>query len=235
MKTLCDRLAAVLGRIRTAECLYGRTPGSVRLIAVGKTRPVAEIRAALDCGQQAFGENRVQELVAKVSALAGSGAEWHVIGPVQGNKTRDVAELADWVHTIDGQRVAGRLSVQRPPERPPLNVCIQVNISGEATKSGIRPDEAPALAEVIERLPGLRLRGLMTIPAACEDFDRQRRAFAALRAVFEDLKAHGHALDTLSMGMSDDLEAAIAEGATLVRVGTAIFGQRAAGEPGSDL
>lgn len=226
MNMLCDRLRMAKERIAEAESRHGRPAGTVTLLAVSKTRPADDIRMALDCGQRAFGENYVQELAAKAIELEDLGVEWHFIGPLQSNKTRTVATIADWVHALDRIKIAERLSAQRPAHLSPLNVCIQINVSGEDTKSGTCPEKAPALAEAIASLPGLRLRGLMAIPAPGNDFDEQRRPFAALRTVFEDLRARGHALDTLSMGMSDDLEAAIAEGSTMVRIGTAIFGER---------
>ena len=193
----------------------------VRLLAVSKTWP-----AAVAAGQRAFGENYVQEGVAKVDELAGLGLEWHFIGPLQSNKTRLVANRFSWVHSIDRLKIAERLSEQRDVHLPPLEVCIQVNVSGEASKSGVAPPDLPELARAVAALPRLRLRGLMTIPEPTPDVALQRARFASLRAMRDELNAAGLALDTLSMGMSDDLEAAIAEGSTLVRVGTAIFGSR---------
>ncbi|HEY5764212.1 MAG TPA: YggS family pyridoxal phosphate-dependent enzyme [Rhodocyclaceae bacterium] len=226
MVSIADNLQAVKGRIAAAARSCGRDPESVTLLAVSKTWPFESIAAAFRCGQRAFGENYVQELVAKGEALSASPIEWHFIGPLQSNKTRPVAERADWVHSIDRLRVAERLSQQRPAQRPPLQVCVQVNVSGEASKGGVAPGEAAALSIAVNALPRLRLRGLMCIPEASDDPAVQRQAFAQLRQIADELRAAGLALDTLSMGMSHDLEAAIAEGATIVRVGTAIFGER---------
>ncbi|WP_019625120.1 YggS family pyridoxal phosphate-dependent enzyme [Thioalkalivibrio sp. ALJT] len=223
-------LKAVRDRIESACREAGRDPDSVRLLAVSKTRDSDEIRALHTRGQTAFGENYVPELVAKHDTLeappAPLGLEWHFIGALQGNKTRAVAERATWVHTIDRERIARRLSAQRPAGMPPLQVCLQVNISTEPQKAGVAPAEAAALAAAVHDLPGLVLRGLMAIPAAAESPQRQREPFARLRALRDHLNARGHTLDTLSMGMSGDLEAAILEGATVVRIGTALFGPR---------
>ena len=226
MSQICDNLRRIRDEIHRLEARYGRPEGSVRLLAVSKTKPVAALREALDCGQQAFGENYVQELAEKSVALAGADIEWHYIGPLQSNKSRIVAETAHWMHTVDRLKIARRLSEQRPADLAPLNVCIQVNISGEASKSGIEPGSLPELAAAVTALPNLRLRGLMAIPAPSADVNAQRGVFARLRRALEDEVARGHALDTLSMGMTGDMEAAIAEGATLVRIGTAIFGAR---------
>lgn len=198
----------------------------VRLLAVSKTWPADSVREAAAAGQRAFGENYVQEGAAKVDELAGLGLEWHFIGPLQSNKTRLVANRFSWVHSIDRLKIAERLSEQRDVHLPPLEVCIQVNVSGEASKSGVAPPDLPELARAVAALPHLRLRGLMAIPEPTPDVALQRARFASLRAMRDELNAAGLALDTLSMGMSDDLEAAIAEGSTLVRVGTAIFGSR---------
>jgi len=184
------------------------------------------VRAVAACGQQAFGENYAQEALAKMVALAGLPFEWHFIGPVQSNKTRQIAENFAWVHSVDRLKIAERLSAQRPSSLPPLSVCIEVNVSGEASKGGVAPAELAALVDAAGKLPGLAVRGLMAIPAAETDPAAQRAAFRQVRALFDDLVARGHALDTLSMGMSADLEAAILEGATIVRVGTALFGSR---------
>ncbi len=213
-------------RIEAAARAAGRDPSQVRLLAVSKTWPAESVEAAAQAGQQAFGENYVQEGVAKVEALAALQLEWHFIGPLQSNKSRPVANAFQWVHSIDRLKIAERLSSQRDIHLPALNVCIQVNVSGEASKSGVAPAELPALARAVAALPRLRLRGLMAIPEPTDDVALQRERFATLRRLKESLEAEGFALDTLSMGMSDDLEAAIAEGATLVRVGTAIFGSR---------
>lgn len=226
MTTISANLQAVLARVDRATCEHGRPSGAVRLLAVSKTWPAADVREAARAGQRAFGENYVQEGVAKVAELADLGLEWHFIGPLQSNKTRVVAEHFDWVHSIDRLKIAERLAEQRPAALPPLSVCLQVNVSGEATKSGVAPDAVEDLARRVAALPGLRLRGLMAIPAPAADFAAQRPPFRRLREIYEQLQAAGLPLDTLSMGMSHDLEAAIAEGATLVRVGTAIFGER---------
>jgi pyridoxal phosphate enzyme (YggS family) len=207
----------------------GRAPGSAGLIAVSKTFPAAAVREAYAAGQRRFGENYLQEALGKIAALKHlTGIEWHFIGPLQSNKTRPVAEHFDWVHSVDRLKVAERLSAARPASLAPLEVCIQVNISAEASKSGVSPDEALALAQAVAGLPRLRLRGFMGIAEPTTDRAKQRRQFASLRELLEQARAAGLALDTLSMGMSDDLEAAIAEGATLLRIGTAIFGRRAA-------
>lgn len=226
MTTISSNLQAVLARVDRAAREHGRASGAVRLLAVSKTWPAADVREAALAGQRAFGENYVQEGVAKVAELADLGLEWHFIGPLQSNKTRVVAEHFDWVHSIDRLKIAERLAEQRPATLPPLSVCLQVNVSGEATKSGVAPDAVEDLARRVAALPGLRLRGLMAIPAPAADFAAQRLPFRRLREIYEQLRAGGLPLDTLSMGMSHDLEAAIAEGATLVRVGTTIFGER---------
>ena len=213
-------------RIARAAEAAGRNAAEVRLLAVSKTWPADSVREAAAAGQRAFGENYVQEGAEKVDALAGLGLEWHFIGPLQSNKTRLVANRFAWVHSIDRLKIAERLSAQRDVHLPPLAVCIQVNVSGEASKSGVAPDELPALAHAVAALPRLRLRGLMAIPEPTSDVALQRARFAALRALRDRLNDEGLALDTVSMGMSDDLEAAIAEGSTMVRVGTAIFGSR---------
>ncbi|WP_018881722.1 MULTISPECIES: YggS family pyridoxal phosphate-dependent enzyme [unclassified Thioalkalivibrio] len=230
MTTPDHALSTVRARIEAACREAGRDPDTVRLLAVSKTRDADEIRALHACGQSAFGENYVPELVDKYDALeappAPLGLEWHFIGALQGNKTRAVAERAAWVHTVDRERIARRLSDQRPAGLPPLQVCLQVNISEEPQKAGVAPAEAATLADAVRDLPGLELRGLMAIPAAEDDPRRQREPFARLSALRDTLNSRGHTLDTLSMGMSGDLEAAILEGATLVRVGTALFGPR---------
>lgn len=227
MNPITQQLAAVRARIAKAEIRYGRTPGSVTLLAVSKTHTADAVRAAHAGGQLHFGESYAQEALQKIVTLPKLPLVWHFIGPLQSNKTRDVAEHFAWVHSVDREKIARRLNEQRPEPLPPLNVCLQVNISGEASKSGVPPAEVAALARVVTtECPRLRLRGLMAIPAPQPEFDRQRTAFRTLRELYEQLRAAGFDLDTLSMGMSDDLEAAIAEGATLVRVGTAIFGER---------
>ena len=204
----------------------GRSPQSVRLVAVSKTFPADAVRAAATAGQQDFGENYVQEAIAKLQDTADLKLVWHFIGPIQSNKTRLLAEHFDWVHTVDRDKIARRLSEQRPQGRAPLDVCIEVNISGEASKSGVPPDDVAVLARIVASLPRLRLRGLMAIPEHTDDKALQRHHFARLRTIQASLQRDGMVLDTLSMGMSADLEAAIAEGATMVRVGTAIFGER---------
>ena len=219
-------LAAVCARIREAEKQASRPEGSVQLIAVSKTFPAEDVRTACLAGQRAFGENYVQEFSDKVTVLSDLPIEWHFIGPIQSNKTRIVAECAHWAHAVDRLKIAQRLSAQRPAQLAALNICLQVNVSGEASKSGVEPDEVFALADQVAVLPALRLRGLMCIPEPTDDADRLASQFALLRTLAERLRARGHALDTLSMGMSADLELAIREGATMVRVGTAIFGAR---------
>ena len=225
---IADKLAQVHERIESACTDAGRPVQSVTLLVVSKTFAAAAVREAFAAGERRFGENHVQEGVDKIEALAEMRAqiEWHLIGPVQGNKTRLVAERFDWVHSVDRLKIAERLSAQRPAHLPPLAVCLQVNISGEASKSGLAPRDVAAAAHAVAALPRLALRGLMAIPEPAADFDAQRRPHRALRELFEALRGDGLALDTLSMGMSADLEAAIAEGATLLRVGSAIFGDR---------
>ena len=220
-------LQSVRARIVRAAERAGRDPRSVRLLAVSKLQPAALVRAVAAAGQTEFGENYVQEGIDKVAALADvPGLAWHFIGQLQGNKTREVATSFDWVHTVDRERIASRLSAQRPQQAAPLQVLLQVRLADEPGKGGVAPGEAPALAAVVAALPNLRLRGLMCIPPPAEDIEEQRRPFRRLRELMDALNAAGHSLDTLSMGMSDDLEAAVLEGATIVRVGTAIFGRR---------
>ena len=226
MATIGFNMQAVRQRVADAARACGRDPAAVGLIAVSKTFGADAVAAAHACGQRVFGENYVQEAVDKIVALASLGLEWHFIGPIQSNKTRQIAENFAWVHSVDRAKIAERLSAARPDALAPLQVCIQINIGDENTKSGVAPADALALARAIAALPRLKLRGLMTIPPASDDPAQQRRYFAELRKLKEQLATAGVALDTLSMGMSADLEAAIAEGATLVRVGTAIFGQR---------
>ena len=198
----------------------------MQLVAVSKTFPASAISEAAAAGQRHFGENYLQESLPKLEQLSGRGLIWHFIGPIQSNKTRPIAENFDWVHAVERERIARRLSEQRPENLPPLNICIEVNVSGEATKSGVAPHDVGALAHAISSLPRLKLRGLMAIPEPTQDAGLQRRRCALLRELMEALMREGLVLDTLSMGMSADLEAAIAEGATMVRVGTAIFGER---------
>jgi pyridoxal phosphate enzyme (YggS family) len=228
MSDILSRLAGVRQRIGELERRYGRPAGSVRLLAVSKTKPAALVEEAYRAGQRAFGENHLQDALTKLDdpRLAGLDIEWHFIGPLQSNKTRTVAERFHWLHSLDRLKTARRLDEQRPPGMAPLDVCIQVNLSGEATKAGIQAHEVADFAAALATHPRLRLRGLMTLPAPCDDLAQQRVPFRALRELLEDLRARGHDVDTLSMGMSDDMEAAIAEGATLVRIGTAIFGPR---------
>jgi len=226
MATIAANLQAVKSRIAAEERAASRHSGSVMLIAVSKTFPAAAVRECAEAGQRAFGENYVQESLDKIDALRALHLEWHFIGPIQSNKTRPIAENFQWVHSVERDRIAQRLNDARPAALPPLNVCIQVNVSGEASKSGVAPGEVLALAQSVLSLPRLKLRGLMAIPEPTTDSALRRRRFALLRELLAELNAHGHALDTLSMGMSDDMEDAIAEGATMVRVGTAIFGAR---------
>lgn len=219
-------VAAVRERITVAARAAGRDPADITLVGVAKSQPVERLGAALDAGLADLGENYLQEARAHFDALAGRGFRRHFIGALQANKTRDAAQLFDWVHTVDRLRIAERLSAQRPESMPPLAVCIQVHLGEESTKSGVAPAGLPALAGAVAQLPRLRLRGLMCLPPEEEDPARQRHWFAELRRLLESLNAAGHRLDALSMGMSGDFEAAIAEGATHVRIGTALFGAR---------
>jgi pyridoxal phosphate enzyme (YggS family) len=220
------RLHAVQERIARAAAEAGRAPADIRLLAVSKTFGAAAVRDLAACGQREFGENYVQEALEKQAQLSDLPLEWHFIGPIQGNKTRAIAENFSWAHSVDRLKIAERLSAQRPPGSMPLQICIEVNISGEASKGGVSMIELSAVADAVARLPGLKLRGLMAIPAPTADKAEQRVAFRQVREAFDALNTRGHALDTLSMGMSADLEAAILEGATIVRVGTALFGER---------
>jgi PLP dependent protein len=224
--SIAQNLAQVHAQIQAACQAAGRPAGSVQLLAVSKTWGPDAVRVAHAAGQTAFGENYIQEAVDKIFALRDLPLVWHCIGPIQSNKTRLVAEHFDWVHSIDRLKIAQRLSEQRPEHLPPLQVCIQVNVDGGATKSGVSPQELPALAQAVATLPRLQLRGLMTIPEPAETEADMRAVHRQAKALFEQLRAQGLLLDTLSMGMSADLTAAIAEGSTMVRVGTAIFGQR---------
>jgi pyridoxal phosphate enzyme (YggS family) len=228
MASIEGKLQQVRQRIALACAAAQRPVQSVTLLAVSKTFGAAAIREAQGAGQRAFGENYVQEALGKIAALADlkPSIEWHLIGPLQSNKTREVASSFDWVHSLDRMKVAERLSAQRPAGLPPMQVCLQVNVSGETSKSGVAPDELPALARAVAALPNLRLRGLMSIPEPVVDAQAQRVPHRLLRQLFDALRRDGLPLDTLSMGMSADLEAAIAEGASIVRVGTAIFGER---------
>jgi pyridoxal phosphate enzyme (YggS family) len=230
MSTIAGNLQAVEATIEAACRAAERPRSTVQLLAVSKTFPAEAVLEAVEAGQRAFGENYLQEGIDKIAAVAkalpDTPLEWHFIGPIQSNKTRPIAVHFDWVHTVERLKIAQRLSEQRPPERGPLNICLQVNISGEASKSGIPPEELPALAQAVAALPNLRLRGLMAIPEPQEDPALQRLPFARLRALAQDIVRSGIHLDTLSMGMSGDMRAAILEGATIVRVGSAIFGAR---------
>lgn len=228
--SLASRLAAAQQRQAEAARLAGRDPATILMLAISKTQPPEVIQEAYDAGLRAFGENYLQEAVDKQPLLP-ADIEWHCTGPVQSNKSKLVAEHFDWCHTVDSLKLAERLNNQRPPALPPLNVCIQLHIGGEESKSGIAADEVPAVAAAIAKLPRLRLRGIMTIPPASEDPAEQRRWFAEARAVYERMRAEIPGVDTLSMGMSGDLEAAIAEGSTMIRVGSALFGPRAPKTP----
>ena len=230
MSIISGNLQAVEATITDAVKASERTRSEVQLLAVSKTFPAQAVLDAMATGQLAFGENYLQEALDKIASVAqaqpDAAVEWHFIGPIQSNKTRPIAASFAWVHTVERLKIAQRLSEQRPPELGPLNICLQVNISGEASKSGASPEELPALAREVAQLPNLRLRGLMAIPEPTTDVAEQRAAFARVRVLFDALRAEGMELDTLSMGMSGDLAPAIAEGATIVRVGSAIFGKR---------
>jgi pyridoxal phosphate enzyme (YggS family) len=228
MSTIAENISTLAERIRSAAQAVQRDPASVGLLAVSKTKPASDLREAYDAGLRDFGENYLQEALAKQAELIDLPLIWHFIGPIQSNKTRAIAENFAWVHSVDRLKIAQRLSEQRPPELPPLNICIQVNVSGEASKSGCSPEDLPALAQAINALPQLKLRGLMAIPEPTDDRDEQNASFAAVSTLQAQL---GLPLDTLSMGMSHDLEAAIAQGATWVRIGTALFGARNYGQP----
>ena len=226
MPKIRDNLQIIGTEIEKSVSKYQRPKDTVQLLAVSKRHSIAMIREAYEAGQESFGENYVQELVEKSQALTGLNIDWHFIGPLQSNKTKQIAEVANWVHTVDRLKIAQRLNDQRPKNMPPLNICMQINISGEASKSGVTAEELPALAKDIAELPHLNLRGLMVIPAPESDFEKQRATFAKVSRLKTKLNQYGYHLDTLSMGMSSDMEAAIAEGATIVRIGTAIFGTR---------
>jgi pyridoxal phosphate enzyme (YggS family) len=228
MSTIAENIAKVRERIREAAQALQRDPAAVGLLAVSKTKPAQAIREAHAAGQIDFGENYLQEALSKQAELTDLPLIWHFIGPIQSNKTRQIAEHFDWVHSVDRLKIAQRLSEQRPEHLPPLNICLQVNVSGEASKSGCTPEELPALAQAVTQLPRLRLRGLMTIPEPSDDPQAQREPLARLRRLRDALPGN---LDTLSMGMSQDLEAAVAEGATWVRIGTALFGARDYSQP----
>jgi pyridoxal phosphate enzyme (YggS family) len=230
MSTIALKLQAVDSTISSACAAAGRPRGAVQLLVVSKTFGADAVLEAIAAGQSAFGENYLQEAIDKMATVAASApdaaVEWHFIGPIQSNKTRPLATHFAWVHTVERLKIAQRLSEQRPENMPPLQVCLQVNISGEASKSGAAPADLPELARQVASLPRLKLRGLMAIPEPETDVAKQRIAFAQLRSLFEQLHRDGLQLDTLSMGMSDDMAAAIAEGATIVRLGSAIFGKR---------
>lgn len=216
-------LTTIKNQISEYEKKYSRPADSVSLLAVSKKQSADKIREAYAAGQRAFGENYLQEALQKMQSLADLKIEWHFIGPIQSNKTKKIAEHFHWVQSVDSLKIAQRLNDQRPDHLPPLNICLEINISGEASKSGVAPHEAAALATACRELPRLKLRGLMTIPASG---NAARQQFHLMFELFQQLNLAGHALDTLSMGMSDDYEAAIAEGSTLVRIGTALFGER---------
>ena len=230
MSTISKALQAVQARILRAATECGRAPASITLIAVSKTVGVAALRSAYACGQRAFGESYLQEALPKIAALRDLAIEWHFIGPLQSNKTKSVAENFAWVHSVERANIAQRLSDQRPAGLPPLNLCLQVNVSGEASKRGVAPADIAALAQAVATLPKIKLCGLMAIPEATDDVMKQRAQFRLLSELRDQLAAQVGTLDTLSMGMSGDLEIAIQEGATLVRVGSAIFGLRAKSE-----
>lgn len=226
MTTISERMQAIRCLIAEAAHDAGRSPGSISLLAVGKAQPAGVLREAYQAGQRAFGESYLQEALDKMATLSDLPLEWHFIGPVQSNKTRLIAGHFAWVHSVDRLKIAQRLAEARPDRQPPLNVCVQVNVSGEPSKRGCLPQETLALAQAVKALPRLRLRGLMAIPAPTSDNARQRLQFARLRELYEVLQREGLEADTLSMGMSDDFQAAIAEGATIIRIGSAIFGPR---------
>ena len=226
MIRVTENLALIRDLLAKSAVEAQREPGAVKLLAVSKKQPVDKILEAAKAGQRDFGENFVQEGLEKIKLTASEDLVWHFIGHLQTNKTRGVAEHFDWVHTIDRQKTAARLSQQRPPGKPALNICLQVNIDDEDAKSGVDPDALPQLAQAVQEMPNLRLRGLMCLPATRETTDQQREPFAKLRKLAESLASIGIEIDTLSMGMSGDFDAAIAEGATMVRIGTAIFGPR---------
>ena len=225
-RPISDKIAHLLERVRLAAEKSQRAAGSVKVLAVSKTHPAQAVRAAHQCGLQDFGESYLQEALAKMAELGDLPLTWHFIGPIQSNKARLIAEHFAWVHSMDRSKIARRLSDYRPPDLPPLQVCLQVNISGEQSKSGVSLEELPQLAREVVGMPRLQLRGLMAIPAPTTDFAQQRATFASLRLALARIQALAPGMDTLSMGMSDDLEAAIAEGSTMVRVGTDIFGSR---------
>ncbi len=226
MNTITARLNQVRQRIDDAEKRYDRPPGSVSLLAISKTKPASAVLEALNAGQRCFGESYVQDALSKIEALAKHGIEWHFTGPIQSNKTRAIATHFSWVHSVDRLKIAQRLNDQRPADLKPLNICLQINMSHEKNKSGISPEALFPMAEALSLMPNIKLRGLMTIPEATKNRENQRKSFSQLRKLQQKLIKNGYSPDTLSMGMSGDLEAAIAEGATIVRIGTALFGSR---------
>ena len=226
MQQLTDNIAKVRSRVRESAEKCQRQESTISVLAVSKTRGAEDVRNAASCGLRRFGENYLQEALEKIEALEDLELEWHFIGPIQSNKTRPIATHFDWVHSVDREKIARRLNDQRPDTLPPLNICLQVNISGEDSKSGVSPESLFELVPAIVSMPRLRLRGLMAIPEATSDIDQQRANFAALRKLLQDIQTQAPDADTLSMGMSGDMEAAIAEGATIVRIGTDIFGPR---------
>ena len=223
---IAENIHLLQDKIAQLATEYGRSANDIQLLAVSKTRPATDILAAYAAGQKHFGENYLQEALAKIQSLTAHDIHWHFIGAIQANKTRDIANAFDWVHSVDRLKIARRLSEQRSPQRPPLNICLQINISNENTKAGVALEELTQLASDIAYLPNIILRGLMAIPAQTETFSEQRAIFKKLHQAMDQLNQQGLMLDTLSMGMSNDMEAAIAEGATIVRIGTAIFGSR---------
>ena len=220
------RLQSVMNFIKLAEQQANRSPGSVKLLAVSKTWPASRLRELAEAGQIRFGENYLQEALQKIAELADLQLEWHFIGPVQSNKTRDIAANFDWVESVDRLKIAQRLSDQRPTEKPPLNICLQVNIDDEASKAGVHPDSLMELAAAVSQLKNVRLRGLMIIPAIAETVEQQLDAFGRAQQLYSQLKTAHATVDTLSMGMSADMQAAISQGSTMVRIGTALFGER---------
>ena len=226
MKNIAESLELLGQKIHLAEKKHGRASGSVKLVAVSKTRPINDIITAAACNQYDFGENYVQEAIDKIQSISNPRLIWHFIGPVQSNKTRDIATHFHWVHSIDRARIARRLSDARPENMPPLNVCIQINISNETSKSGIQPSEIRPLLDFCGGLPGIKVRGFMALPEPSDTFEKQRLPFRTLKKLLDDFNKPEPCYDTLSMGTTHDFEAAIAEGATIVRIGTAIFGAR---------
>ena len=226
MNVIENNLIAIKQSINLFEERYGRQSGSVQLLAASKGQPAEKILTAINAGQRAFGENYLQEALTKISAINDPSVDWHFIGSIQSNKTKKIAEHFSWVQSVADKNIAQRLNDQRPEHLPPLNICIEVNISAERAKSGVMADELLWLLDFCNTLPRIKLRGLMAIPAIQSDFDAQRKIFHKLLSLLHSLREQGYNLDTLSMGMSDDYEAAIAEGSTMVRIGTAIFGHR---------